>query len=268
MADAGTEIHAVLQRPGRVWVVAAMHGEAALLGRLHERLAPALKPRDRLVYLGNYFGHGPDILATVDELLRFRRRFLALPGMEPWDIAYLRGAQEEMWQKLLQIQFAAGPAEVLEWMLGQGVGATLAAYGATAEQARQRVREGPLSLARWTNELRRAMHEHAGHDELMAALRRYAVTDDRRLLFVHAGLDPTRPLGEQRDNFWWGGAGLNNLAEPYRGFVRVVRGFDRRRLGRQVGLYTLSLDGGAGFGGPLNAACLAPDGALLEGLSL
>ncbi|MBM3492257.1 MAG: hypothetical protein FJX68_17825 [Alphaproteobacteria bacterium] len=266
MADAGTEVYAVLQRPGRIWAVAAIHGEAALLARLHAALAGVLRRGDRLVYLGNYLGHGRAIIATVDELLRFRRWFLTLSGAEPWDIAYLRGAQEEMWQKLLQIQFATAPAEVLEWMLGQGIGATLAAYGANAELARARVREGPLSLSRWTNELRRVMHQHPGHDELMTALRRYAVTDDRRLLFVHAGIDPAKPLAEQRDNFWWAGAGLGQLSEPFEGFVRVVRGYDRRRRGREAMAHALSVDGGAGFGGPLNAVCLAPDGDIQQWL--
>src|SRR3546814_14736289 len=69
-------------------------------------LAARLLPGDRLVYLGNMVGHGTATIATLDELLAFRRDFLCLPGVEPEDIVYLRGAQEEMWRKLLQIQFA------------------------------------------------------------------------------------------------------------------------------------------------------------------
>ena len=60
---------AVLRRYRRVWAVAAIHGEADRLGRLHERLAGSLGPGDRLVYLGNYLGRGAAVAATVDGLL-------------------------------------------------------------------------------------------------------------------------------------------------------------------------------------------------------
>lgn len=37
-----------------------------------------------------------------------------------------------------------------------------------------------------------------------AALRHAAFTDERGLLFVHASIDPSRPLTAQGDAFWWG----------------------------------------------------------------
>src|SRR5258708_37621348 len=56
-----------------------------------------------------------------------------------------------------------------------------------------------------------------GHFQLMAALRRAAYTDDNSLLFVAAGLDPERPLSEQSDSFWWGGASFARLDHAYGG---------------------------------------------------
>src|SRR5262249_9603135 len=79
----------------------------------------------------------------------FRRWLLARPRTFAYDIAYLRGGQEEMWQKLLQIQFAPNPREVLGWMLTQGVGATLAAYGGDVRLAGGAARAGPMALTRW-----------------------------------------------------------------------------------------------------------------------
>src|SRR5690606_37790686 len=109
----------------RIWAVAAIHGEAARLVRLHESLWPRLRAGDRLVYLGNYLGRGPDIPGTVAELLAFRCAVLAKPGGFACDVVFLRGAQEEMWQKLLQLQFASAPREVFSWMLQHGVAETL-----------------------------------------------------------------------------------------------------------------------------------------------
>src|SRR5271165_1084784 len=51
------------------------------------------------------FAHGA-VLTTLDELLDFRRRVLGRGGGAACDVAFLRGSQEEVWQKLLQLQFA------------------------------------------------------------------------------------------------------------------------------------------------------------------
>lgn len=266
MKDRASEVYAVLERPVRVWAIAAIHGETMRLTALHDRLAERLHPGDRLVYLGNYLGYGQDVAGTVEELLAFRRDVLTMPGIEPWDVVYLRGAQEEMWHKLLQLQFAPAPRQALGWMLEHGLGATLAAYGASPEIARQRALEGAVAITRWTNQLRAAMHKRAGHDELMAALRRYAVTDNGRLLFVHAGIDPHRPLSEQGDTFWWGSGYMASMSQPFAGFAKIVRGFDRQGGGRRIGEYDICIDGGCGFGGPLFALCIAPSGAILDWL--
>ena len=262
MAGDGGNIFALIKGAARVWAVAAIHGQAQQLRELHARLWKRFGRNDRLVYLGNYLGLGPDVPGTMDELLAFRRMVLTRPGLEPEDIVFLRGAQEEMWQKLLQIQFAVEPERVLDWMLEQGVGATLRAYGGDPEQARARFHQGALAVTRWTGEIRANMQAHPGHDTLLGALRRAAYTDDGSLLFVHAGIDPHRPLSEQGDTLWWGSGYFSAIERPYAGFKLIVRGYDRQHGGASFDQFRASIDGGCGFGGPLIAACFAPDGAL------
>jgi hypothetical protein len=266
--DPGSQVYAVLERPRRIWAIAAINGALGPLVALHDELARRYSAGDRVVYLGNYFGPGPDGPAVLDELIAFRRLLLTAPGAEPWDVAYLRGTQEEMWQKLMQLQFAANPQEVLDWMLKLGVGAPLVAYGLDLDEARRRCREGPLALTRWTGRVASAMHGRAGHDELFGAIRRYASTGPGGVLFVHAGLDPRRPLSEQGDTFWWGGAYFDAMESPYDGYRRVVRGADRHKRGRQETAATLSLDGGAGAGGSLIAAALDGDGGVLDVIAI
>jgi serine/threonine protein phosphatase 1 len=251
----------------RIWAVGAIHGEAERLAALHRALAPRLVPGDRLVYLGNYLGHGSAVAEAVSELLAFRRAFLAAPGRFSCDIVFLRGSQEEMWQKLLQLQFATTPRDVLAWMVERGLAATLAAYGSDAKQGMAATREGTVAITRWTSALRMRMNAAPGHTQLFAELRRAALTAEDGLLFVHAGVDPARPLEAQGDAFWWGGGRLLELAEPYAGFRRIVRGYDPRHQGLVETPYVLSVDAGCGFGGPLLAVCLAPDGSIVETLS-
>jgi serine/threonine protein phosphatase 1 len=248
----------------RIWVIAAVHGEADRLRRVHDRIAARFADGDRIVYLGNYLGHGDDIIATVDEVLDFRRRVLGRPRGFVCDIVYLRGAQEEMWQKLLQLQFAQSPGEVLAWMVREGIEATVRAYGGDLRHGFAAARDGPRTITRWTSALRNTMNAAPGHTTLFGRLRHAAMTEDGRLLFVHAGVDAARPLAGQGDAFWWGGGDVLDLAAPFAGFARVVRGFDRQQRGLVEGQFALSIDAGAGRGGPLLAAAIAADGAVLD----
>lgn len=257
-----------------IWTVAAVHADLDRLAVIHETVWRYFRPGDRLVYLGNLIGHGVRAVETIDTLLAFRRALIGLPGMKAEDVVYLRGAQEEMWQKLLQLQFAPNPRDVLEWMLNQGVGGTLAAYGGTVEQGMAAARGGTMTLGRWTQALRNAMQACPGHGELFSALRRAAYTgapSDAGLsergtgvLLVSGGLDPNRPFSQQGDRFWWGGAGFSRLNGPYAGFSRVVRGWDSTGSGVVVEGPAVTLDAGCGRGGPLVCAILAGDGSILE----
>lgn len=266
-----TDKIAVLRHPRRVWAVASVHGETGKLARLHQAIAKRYMPGDRFVYLGNVLGRGGDPAGAVDQVLTFRRAVIGTQGMFAGDFAILRGAQEEMWQKLLQLQLALDPAEVLTWMLDQGIDATLAAYGGNAADGLAAARSGAPACARWTAALRDAVHARAGHTHFLSALRRAAVTepcesDGAALLLVNAGLDVSRPLATQKDSYWWPSAGFDQIDQPYGDFARIVRGFDKQAGGLTEGLFTVSLDGGAGRGGTLLAVCLDAAGAVVDAL--
>ena len=254
-------LFATLRAGTRIWAIPAIHGEVGALSALHGALDSEFAVGDQLVYLGNYTGHGQAARETIEELLLFRRALLARPGMEPEHIVYLRGAQEEMWQKLSQVQFAPNPREVLKWMEGEGLGPTIAAYGGRMEEAHGSARDGILALTRWTVRISANFRAPDGHAQLMAALRHAAYVEDSSLLFVHAGLDTQRPLSAQSDSFWWGGANFAALEAPYEEYRRIVRGYDRRHAGFQETPHTITLDAGCGFGGPLIAGCFGPSGA-------
>ncbi len=260
-----------LGRPRKIWVIGAVHGDVTRLRTLHDEIGPLFQPGDRLVYLGNFLGLGPSILETVDELLDFRRALIAMEGMLASDVVYLRGGQEEMWTKLLQIQFAPNPVEVMNWMLRQGAEATLLAYRGNPQQALGAAREGVMAMTRWTSALRTEIRSHAGHEALFSSLRRAAYTGDGQnssihgaLLFVNAGLDMNKPLFSQGDSFWWGAQHWAAITRPYGPFNKVIRGFDPMHQGAAMTSHSLTIDGGCGFGGSLMAACLTPAGEVID----
>ncbi len=255
---------AILKKPSRIWAISPVHGDMARLRALHAYIAEQFDPGDRIVYLGGFLGRGPDVTGTMDEIITFRRQILARPIMFPEDIVYLRGQQEEMWNKLLQLQFAPNPREVLPWLLQQGVGPTITAYGGDPAEGIIHCREGALAITRWTNSLRAAQQARPGHAALMSAIRRAAYTDDLGLLFVHAGIDPERPLSAQGDSLWWGGSAFGSMDHPYGQFLKVIRGYDRQHNGPAMSAFTMTLDGGCGYGGKALAALLDPKGELLD----
>jgi serine/threonine protein phosphatase 1 len=250
-----------LNAANRIWAVPAVLGQAEALRALHGRLRERLESGDGLVYLGNYMGYGAAVADTMDELLRFRAD---LAGIQ---VAHLRGAQEEMWVKLLEIQWAMRPIETFKWMMAHGVEATLRAYGGDPDEAPAKFRSGVVVTTRWTTELREAFQDHAGHYEFLHGLASAAPTSDGRLLFVNAGINPEQPLEKQNDAFWWNAAGFEGMAEPFENFTYVIRGFDADHNGVRSGANNITVDAGKDFAGPLRATAFGPDGAILETLS-
>jgi serine/threonine protein phosphatase 1 len=201
----GPSTIARLNGGGRIWALGALLGDDAALEALACAVLSRWVPGDSLVVLGNMLGPNGDPARTLDGLLRLRRRLMA--ANLGCSVLFLRGAQEEMWQKALSLQFAMTPLDVLDWMLGRGLAAVIEAYGASTTDGRVACRNGPTVTARWTRSLRQQQAAHSGHAELLNSLKRAALGGDRGLLLSAAGVDATRPLDEQGDAVWWNAQG-------------------------------------------------------------
>jgi hypothetical protein len=235
---------------------------------VHAGIENRFQRGDRVVHLGDVMGAGPDIIGTVDEVLRFRRWVISRPPfVHPNDVVVLRGSQEEMWRNLLQVQFAAAAGDVLRWMESRGVAETVDAYGGRFWEGLAAARDGAMVLGQWTARLRGAIRATPGHGAFNAMLMHAAVTADGALLFVNAGLDPDRRLSDQGDRFWWDAGGPDRMKTSYPEARLIVRGADPGRRGVTREAFYLGLDGGSGEGGPLNAVCLSCDGEILDTIS-
>ncbi len=258
-----------LGAPETTWAVSAVNGNCDALIDLHDALYSHIRPGDRIVYLGNYMGYGENSAACIDEILSFRRNVLSIPGMLCSDIVYLRGQQEEIWQKLLQIQFAPDPANVLIWMLGNGLSNTLYSYGLSPHDGIEACRAGVMGLTRWTGAVREAMRRRPGHEMFGTHLVRAAYTGDYTacpMLFVHAGIDAAKALPDQGDAFWWAAQEFETIDTPYLPFQKIVRGFDPAHKGLAANCITATIDGGCGFGGELVCAGFDKGGDIIKTL--
>ena len=145
--------------------------------------------------------------------------------MKPNEIVFLRGAQEEMFTKLLQLQIAPNPVEIVNWVFSHGVDKTLNSYGYSNDEVVNIASSGTVSISKWTSKLNEKLKEHPGHKEFFLTLKHAAYSSSKKILFVNRGVDITRPLSAQNDCFWWGYQNFSKIKNPYNTFVRIVRGY-------------------------------------------
>lgn len=259
--------------PNRIWAVSAINGQLKNLVHAHKSLLEKFRHGDCIVYTGNYLcGTSAKPMETLDEILSFTRKLNARYGTRDGDIVFLRGIQEEIFSKVLQLQFAPDAEGIVKWVSSNHpeLDSLLKAYGGSLDEAARISREGILCLTRWSTELKTAIRRKEGHEAFFSGLRRAAFTDNRNsndnnLLFVHAGFNPHLPLISQGDSFWWSAKGFNDIFSRYEPFRLVVRGHDPFGLGVHVGKVTMSLDGKCGKpGGKLVMAEMTPLGDILE----
>jgi serine/threonine protein phosphatase 1 len=193
-----------------------IHGCRAMLDVLLDRCLRFAAGRPvRFVFLGDYIDRGPDSRGVVD-------RLLALAQRNAGEVICLRGNHEAIMLDAL----ASGDHGL--WFVNGGRD-TLASYGVRSVNAL------PAEHLRW-----------------FAALP--ASFDDGRRFFVHAGVNPDRPLDAQTDeDLVW-------IREPFlsrrRDYGRlIVHGHTPQRSGRpDIRPWRINLDTGAVYGGRLTAA--------------
>tara|TARA_Y100001935_G_C17289724_1_gene502538 strand:+ start:15 stop:608 length:594 start_codon:yes stop_codon:yes gene_type:complete len=150
--------------------------------------------------------------------------------LKPESIVFLRGAQEEMFSKLLQLQLAPNPTEIVEWMFDHGVNSTVKSYGFDEYEVKNIASSGTLKISKWTSCLHKSLQMHAGHSQYFLNLKHAAYSQTKKILFVNRGVDITRPLSAQNDCFWWGFQNFSRIQEPYKTFTRIVRGYESENI--------------------------------------
>ena len=199
------------------FAVGDVHGCHDRLRRLLELCADYAADRPyRLVMLGDYIDRGPDSAGVVGYLR-------ALQSAAAHEIICLRGNHEDLMLR------AVDDDEDAPLWLHNGGEATLDSYG---------------------------VHEPAGIPAGdVAWVRGLPLSfDDGQRFFVHAGVDPTRRLDQQREHdLMWMRAPFNSGDFDCGRFI--VHGHTPTRDRRpDLRLHRLNLDTGAVMGGPLSAA--------------
>lgn len=228
----------------RTLAISDIHGEQEKLSRLL-KAADYNPDRDRLVLLGDYIDRGPrsrDVLNTVS-------------GLKNQGVVVLKGNHEDL---MIQALTLKGEEQWNRWVKRNGGDKTLLSYG-ILERDLESKGEGPSFRMPilYAPELWR-------HLNFIQSLDHFAQTDD--YIFVHAGVDPSLSLEETpphtlmwiRDVFHQGYLGEKKVVFGHTPTSSLHQDPDNNHV-----FYgsnnIIGIDGGAVFGGQLNALDLTND---------
>ncbi|MBS56618.1 MAG: hypothetical protein CMP16_01955 [Rickettsiales bacterium] len=209
----------------RIWAIGSVHSNYKSLESIKQHIISNFKKNDKLVFLGNIIGLGNNARDTLNSVLNLRLTLMGKFNLFPDDIVFLRGAQEEMFLKLMQLQIAPNPNDILSWMFDHGVNRTIESYGLSSEEIKTIANQGTISISKWTSKLNLEVSSIPGHKDYFSNLKHAAFTSSKKILFVNRGVDISRPLSAQNDCFWWGYQNFSKLNQPYNSFIRIVRGY-------------------------------------------
>ena len=270
----GDERLANLGEAARIWVIGSIYGRYGQLCQVHEHLTNHVRAGDRIVYLGNYLGShslwtGQGI-SLINELVEFRNLLIAVPGFFANDIHFLHGQGEDLLQQVLHLPFQKNHAAWLQKASLYGLENYTTPYGGTGDEINHIGHLGIIAMNKWSHHIRQMIARFPGHAEFFAHLKSAAITQSKNaaqsLLFVPAGLSPHHPLSLQHDLLCWPEQDIAQLTH-YAPFVRIIRGQSFTNSPIDKTKFVLTLDDGAGMNGTLHAACLDPQGRIMEWLN-
>ena len=219
-----------LKKTDKIWAIGSIHSNLKSFTSIKEFLLKNFEANDKLIFLGNVIGLGNYSKETLSSVIDLRFNLMSKFKLNPESIVFLRGAQEEMFSKLLQLQLAPNPNEIIEWMFDHGVNETIKSYGFSENEVKNIASSGTISISKWTSNLNKALHNNLGHTQYFLNLKHAAYSHTKKILFVNRGVDITRPLSAQNDCFWWGYQNFSKIQQPYKTFLRIVRGYESKHF--------------------------------------
>ena len=219
-----------LEKSNKLWAIGSIHSNLKSFNSIKEFILNNFEKNDKLIFLGNVVGLGNNSKETLSSVINLRSSLMSKFKIKPQSIIFLRGAQEEMFSKLLQLQLAPNPSEIIEWMFDHGVNQTVKSYGFSENEIKNIASSGTINISKWTANLNKVLQNNPGHTEYFLNLKHAAYSHTKKILFVNRGVDITRPLSAQNDCFWWGFQNFSKIQQPYNTFLRIVRGYESEHL--------------------------------------
>ena len=229
------------------FAIGDVHGEAEKLRQLHGAILDRIAFEGRaakIVHLGDYVDRGPDSRGVIDQVMALEARFESAPAVE---VVSLMGNHEQM---MLDAYDVSAATEAGMWW-SQGGAETADSYAGGAGNGQTWRETVPKEHISWMRRLPGMLHDKA-----------------RRLVFVHAGIEPAQFPEEEQSTYLWTRSDRFFMQwqwpdrEELKGLM-VVHGHTPKSFDPEIYPHRINVDTGAVFGGPLTAVMLK-DGARPE----
>ncbi len=222
-----------LKKSNKIWAIGSIHSNLKSFSSIKKYILNNFEINDKLIFLGNVVGLGENSKQTLNSVIDLRFKLMSKFKLKPESIVFLRGAQEEMFSKLLQLQLAPNPTEIIDWLFDHGVNETIKSYGFSENEVKNISSSGTINISKWTANLNKILKNNPGHTEYFLNLKHAAYSSTKKILFVNRGVDITRPLSAQNDCFWWGFQNFSTIQQPYKTFLRIVRGYESEHVNQK-----------------------------------
>jgi serine/threonine protein phosphatase 1 len=221
------------------FAIGDVHGEAAKLAELHgailDRIAFEKAPA-RIIHLGDYVDRGPDSRGVIQRIMALEALFANNPAV---DVISLMGNHEQM---MLDAYDSA--AEPSTWLTQGG-----------AEAVKSYIDASDISSASWRDAI------PSSHIAWMRRLPPIYRDEPRKLVFVHAGIEPASFPNESDRIYLWTRSDRFFTDEnwPERDELNgltVIHGHTPKSFEPEIDPRRINIDTAACFGGPLTAVML------------
>ena len=172
----------------QVFAIGDVHGCKSLLERIHKKIlkkSKKVKGNKILIYLGDYVDRGHKAKETIDAIINFRPK--------DFKCIFIRGNHDQM-----LLDFVNGKSESLTVWLYNGGAETLKSY------CGREISDDLLNRSSKKRQIREKFIKALPKEHLhfFNGLQFFYTWKD--YFFVHAGIDPSRPLSKQRktDMIW------------------------------------------------------------------
>lgn len=226
------------------YAIGDVHGMAHHLTKLHLQILRHHRKHyegrhTAIIHLGDYVDRGPDSRDVVEMIMSMERRAETNPDLT---IVSLKGNHEDMMLQALD----GDPAFLDNWLRNGGT-ETLESYRGPDDDADEAMLRFPRHQYDW-----------------LSALPDILILEDRKLVFVHAGIEPREfPDCSVEKHLWTRSRRFFDVAEwadePNLEGYTVVHGHtpqDAVEYKTAGTVRRINVDTGAVYGGPLTAAVL------------
>ena len=141
-----------------IWAIGSIHSHFDSFESIKHHIIKNFSHNDKIVFLGNIIGLGTSAKKTLTSVIDFRNKLMSDFFLKTEDVVFLRGAQEEMFLKLLQLQTAPNPHEIVKWMFEHGVDKTVSSYDLNIDEIYEIATQGTIAINRWTAKLNKEIN--------------------------------------------------------------------------------------------------------------